>query len=192
MKTRCLSLALGCLACLILTIGICPAGASEAVSPVPALVSDSDSVGTNVRVSPSGEVACVMPFASGPRMVLVLESKKGWFRVRPFPVEEYELEGASTVPAEGWMHGSVLALCPCPSEDGDPWLYAAPRWNAETDIRVPGAVPLRPLERKGEWLKVRAVKDGKAADRWVNEQQVCASPGELLDCQARIVKGWKK
>ena len=192
MKTRCLSLALSCLACLILTIGICPAGAADNVSPVPALVSDADAAGTNVRVSPSGEVACVMPFAAGPRIVRVLESKKGWFRVRPFPIEEYELEGASTVPAEGWMHGSVLALCPCPSEDGAPWLYVSPSWNAETDMRIAGATPLRPLERRGEWLKVRAVKDGKAVELWLHEQQVSASVGELLECQSRLTKGWKK
>ena len=90
------------------------------------------------------------------------------------------------------MHGSVLALCPCPSEDGDPWLYTAPRWDAETDIRVPGAVPLRPLERRGAWLKVRAVKDGKAVERWVHEQQVSASPGELLECHARILQHRKQ
>ena len=162
------------------------------VSAVPALVSDADPAGTNVRVAPSGEVACVMPFASGPRIVRVLESKKGWFRVLPFPIEEYEIEGASTVPAEGWMHGSVLALCPCPSEDGDPWLCTAPRWDAETDMRVPGASPLRPLERKGEWLKVRTSQNGNSVERWVNEQQVTPSPNDLLECQARIVKSWKK
>ena len=192
MKTRCLSLALSCLACLILTIGICPAGAADNVSPVPALVSDADAAGTNVRVCPSGEVACVMPFAAGPRIVRVLESKKGWFRVHPFPIEEYELEGASTVPAEGWMHGSVLALCPCPSEDGDPWLYVSPSWQDESDVRIPGASPLRPLERKGEWLKVRTSQNGKTVDRWVNEQQVCASPGELLECHARILQSRKQ
>ena len=192
MKKRCLSLAPSCLACLILTIGICPAEASDAVSPVSALVSHSDTSGTNVRVSPSGEVACVMPFSHGPRIVQVLGSKKGWFRVKPFPVEEYEVEGAATVPAEGWMHGSVLALCPCPSEDGDPWLYVSPSWDAETDIRIAGAVPLRPLGREGEWLKVHVVKDGKAVERWLHEQQVSASVGELLECQSRIAKGWKK
>ena len=162
------------------------------VPAVPALVSDADKAGTNLRSAPSGEVLGVMPFSPGPRMVLVLESQKGWFRVRPFPVAEYELEGASTAPNEGWMHGSVLALCPCPSEDGDPWLYVAPRWQAETDVRIPGASPLRPLERKGEWLKVRAVKNGKAVERWMHAQQASASVGELIDCQARIVKGWKK
>ena len=192
MKTRCLSLALTCLACLLLAIGICPAGASDDVSPVPALVSDADKAGTNLRSAPSGEVLGVLPFSPAPRLVLVLDSQKGWFRVLPFPIGEYELEGASTAPAEGWMHGSVLALCPCPSEDGDPWLYTAPRWDAETDIRVPGAVPLRPLERKGAWLKVRAVKDGKAVERWVHEQQVCASPGELLECHARILQPRKQ
>ena len=192
MKTRCLSLALTCLACLLLAIGICPAGASDDVSPVPALVSDADKAGTNLRSAPSGEVLGVLPFSPAPRLVLVLDSQKGWFRVRPFPVAEYELEGASTVPAEGWMHGSVLALCPCPSEDGDPWLYRAPNWQAETDVQLPGASPLRPLERKGELLKLRAVKDGKAVDHWVHEQQVSASVGELLDCQAHIVKRWKK
>ena len=192
MKMRCLSLALSCLVCLVLTIGICPARAADDVSPVPALVSDADSAGTNVRVAPSGEVAFVMPFAAGPRIVHVLESKKGWFRVRSFPIEEYEMEGAATVPAEGWMHGSVLALCACASEDGDPWLYIAPNWLAETDMQIPGASPLRPLERSGEWLKVRAAKDGKAVERWVHEQQVSASVGELIDCQAHIVKRWKK
>ncbi|MBR5883415.1 MAG: hypothetical protein IKY97_08105 [Mailhella sp.] len=192
MKTRCLSLALTCLACLLLAIGICPAGASDDVSPVPALVSDADKAGTNLRSAPSGEVLGVLPFSPAPRLVLVLDSQKGWFRVKPFPIEEYELEGASTAPAEGWMHGSVLALCPCPSEDGDPWLYTAPRWDAETDIRVPGAVPLRPLERRGEWFKVRAVKDGKAVERWLHEQQVSASAGELLEYQSRVTKGWKK
>ena len=192
MKTRCLSLALTCLACLLLAIGICPAGASDDVSPVPALVSDADPAGTNVRVAPSGEVACVMPFASGPRIVRVLESKKGWFRVLPFPIEEYEIEGASTVPAEGWMHGSVLALCACASEDGDPWLYVAPGWNADSDIKIPEGTPLRPLERKGEWLKVRTSQNGKSIVRWANEQQVCASVNDLLECLARIVKSWKK
>ena len=191
MKKRCLSLALLCFACLLLNVGICPAWAAD-VSPVPALVADADPAGTNLRSAPSGKVAAVMPFASGPRIVLVLESQKGWFCVTPFPVEEYEVEGASTVPAEGWMHGSVLALCPCPSEDGDPWLYTAPNWQAMTDVRLPGASPLRPLERKGEWLKVRTEKDGKAVERWVHEQQVEASVGELIDCQAQIVKRWKK
>ncbi len=162
------------------------------VSAVPALVSDADPAGTNLRSAPSGDVLGAVPFSPGPRIVLVLESKKGWFRVKPFPVEEYEVEGAYTAPAEGWMHGSVLALCPCPSEDGDPWLYTAPNWQAETDIQLPGASPLRPLERRGEWLKVRAVKNGKAVERWMHAQQASASVGELIDCQARIVKGWKK
>lgn len=192
MKKRCLSLALMCVACLFLIAGIPSSWAADDVSPVPALVSDSDMAGTNMRVSPSGDVACVIPFASGPRVVLVLESKKGWFRVRPFPVEEYELEGSYTVPAEGWMHGSVLALCVCPSEDGAPWLYTAPNWQAETDIQLPGASPLRPLERRGEWLKVRAAKNGRSSERWVHEQQVSASVGELVDCQANIMKQWKK
>ena len=196
MKKRCSALALSCLASLILSFGIFPvwAGAGD-VSPVPALISDADPAGTNVRLSPSGEVAAVMPFTRAPRIVLVLDSQKGWFRVKPFPVDEYELEGVATLPAalpDGWMHGSVLALCPCPSEDGDPWLYVSPRWSAETDVRIPGASPLRPLERKGEWLKVRAVKDGKNGDRWLHEQRVSASVGELGDCQSHIVKSWKK
>jgi len=72
-----------------------------------------------------------MPFAAGPRIVRVLESQKGWFRVYPFP-----------------------------------------------------------LERKGEWLKVRTSQNGKAVDRWVHAQQVSARVGELIDGQARIVKGW--
>ena len=162
------------------------------VSPVPALVSDADTAGTNLRAAPSGEVLGVLPFSTGPRIVRVLESKKGWFRVCPFPIEEYEIEGASTVPAEGWMHGSVLAFCACASEDGAPWLYVSPRWNADSDITVPEDTPLRPLERKGEWLKVRTSQNGKSVERWVNEQQVCASVNDLLECQARIVKGWKK
>ena len=176
----------------VFLLAFCAAPCLAEVSAVPARVSDADKAGTNLRSAPSGEVLCAVPFSHGPRIVRVLESKKGWFRVKPFPVEEYEVEGASTAPSEGWMHGSVLALCPCPSEDGDPWLYTAPRWNAETDIRIPGALPLRPLERRGEWLKVRAVKDGKSVDRWVHGQQVSASVGELIDCQAHIVKRWKK
>ena len=192
MKKRCLSLVLICVACLFLSAGVSSSRAADEVSPVPALVSDADKAGTNLRSAPSGEVLCAVPFSHGPRIVRVLESKKGWFRVRPFPIEDYELEGASTVPAEGWMHGSVLALCPCPSEDGDPWLYMAPNWQAETDIRIPGSSPLRPLERKGEWLKVRTSQNGKTVDRWVNEQQVCASPGELLECHARILQPRKQ
>jgi hypothetical protein len=53
-------------------------------------------------------------------------------------------------------------------------------------------MPLRPLERKGAWLKVRTMKDGKAVERWVHEQQVCASPGELLECHARILQPRKQ
>lgn len=162
------------------------------VSAVPALVSDADPAGTNLRAAPSGEVLGVLSFGTGPRIVRVLESKKGWFRVRPFPLEEYEIEGASTVPAEGWMHGSVLALCACASEDGDPWLYVLPRWDADSDIKVPEDTPLRPLERKGEWLKVRTSQNGTSVDRWVNEQQVWASVNDLIECQSRIVRGWKK
>ena len=162
------------------------------VSAVPALVSDADPAGTNLRSAPSGEVLGVLPFSTGLRIVRVLESKKGWFRVQPFPIEEYEIEGASTVPAEGWMHGSVLALCACASEDGAPWLYVSPSWNADSDIKVPEGTPLRPLERKGEWLKVRTSQNGKSVERWVNEQQVWASVNDLIECQARVVKGWKK
>lgn len=192
MKKNCLTLALSCLISLVLAVGVLPAHATEIVSPVPALVSDADPAGTNLRSAPSGEVLGVMPFSSGPRIVQILESKKGWFKVRPFPMEEYEVEGAATVPAEGWMHGSVLALCPCASEDGDPWLYVSPTWRADTDIQIPAGSPLRPLERRGEWFKVRVAQNGKPVERWLHEQQAAASVGDLLECQGRIMNGWKK
>ena len=51
------------------------------VSAVPALVFDADPAGTNLRSAPSGKVLAVLPFSAGPRIVRVLESKKGWFRV---------------------------------------------------------------------------------------------------------------
>lgn len=191
MKKYLLILALACLAFLPLGTGGSLAQAEGWA--VPALISDADPSGTNLRAAPSGSVAAVLPFTPGPRIVLVAQdSQKGWFRVKPFPVEGYELEGVATVPAEGWMHGSVLALCACGSEDGDPWLYTAPSWDAGADVQVAECSPLRPLEIRGEWLKVRTVKDGRSVDRWMHAQQAAASVLDLFECQARLVKGWRK
>ena len=76
---------------------------------------------------------------------------------------------------------------PCLAE-----VSAVPALVSDSDIKVPEDTPLRPLERKGEWLKVRTSQNGKSVERWVNEQQVTPSPNDLIECQARIVKGWKK
>lgn len=172
MKKSCLTLPLFCLISLVLSVAFSPAQAAGDITPVPALVTDVDPTGTNVRSAPSDEVTGVIPFSQGPRIVLLLESRNGWFHVKSFPVEEYEIDGATTVPGEGWMHGSVLALNASPSEDGALWLSSAPRHDSRDIMQIAAYTPLRPLERQGEWIKVSVTLHGKRADLWAHEERV--------------------
>lgn len=168
-----------------------PAAAGEGWS-LPVLVVDADKAGTNVRAAPSGKVIFTLPYAEGPRIVRVQEAHGKWFRIEPFEIADFDLENASTVPAGGWMHGSVLALCPCASEDGDPWLYDVPSFDAYTPVKVKDLTPLRPLERRGEWFRVSPLfSKGKSA-YWVHEQQVTPSVSALVECQELIVERWKE
>ena len=141
----------------------------------PLLINDADPAGTNLRQTPGGEVIAVIPSAPDGkiRQVRAVESRNGWFHVL----------AQEQAPLEGWMHGSVLAVCAYPTEDGNASLYAEPGGSEEPLFRVPPTTPMRPLEKKGDWLKVRCTSDsGKTTDAWMLVYVAEGSPSELEEC----------
>lgn len=147
----------------------------------PLLINDADPAGTNLRQTPGGEVIAVIPSAPDGkiRQVRAVESRNGWFHVL----------AQEQAPVEGWMHSSVLAVCAYPTEDGNAALYAEAGGSGVPLCRVPSTTPMRPLERKGDWLKVRYTADsGKTTDAWMLVYVANGSPSELEECARALVR----
>jgi len=147
----------------------------------PLLISDPDPAGTNLRQTPGGRIIAVIPSEPDGKMrqVRAIESRNGWFHVL----------AKEQAPVEGWMHGSVLAVCAYPTEDGNAALYAEAGESEEPLCRVSPTTPMRPLERKGGWLKVRYTSDsGKTTDAWMLVYVANGSPLELEECARALIR----
>ena len=133
------------------------------------LVVDKDPKGTNVRESPGGKVAHVIPFggktdaAIEMRRVTVTKKDGQWFRVR------------LADDATGWMHTSVLGTCASGTEDGDPPLYSRPDDSSREVARLKEGTRLRLLEVRGDWARVETASGAKKSG-WMMEQALFSNP----------------
>ena len=143
-----------------------------------AYIFDNSGTPTNVRNAPNGKVVQKLPDVDGGYVVELLEVKNNWWRIDPVieiygdEDRELELQGSKT---GYWMHYSVLqfniagdpenVLRETPSPKGKP---------LKIDISYLMETGLRPLEIKGEWIKVVTTDNRYTA--WMPIDRICDNP----------------
>ena len=140
------------------------------------LVVDPDKAGTNVRDAPSGRVLDIIPYASASspdsvkerRVVTLLTNEGKWFKV-------------AYSGGEGYVHQSMLGVCTSATEDGDPVLHKAPRYDAASMGRVADGTRARPLaffmQNGTAFLDVEILEGPrKGTTGWLPEQAFSANP----------------
>ena len=144
-----------------------------------AYICDISGTPTNVRNAPNGKIVKKLPDINGGYVVSLLEVKNKWWRIDPVidiygdEEDEYvELKGSKT---GYWVHYSVLqfgiagdhenVLRETPSPKGKP-LKTAPSYLFE--------VGLRPLEIRGEWIKV--ITSDNRYTGWMPIDKICDNP----------------
>ena len=144
-----------------------------------AYICDNSGTPTNVRNAPNGKVVHKLPEIDGGYVVTLLEVKNKWWKISPV-IDIYGDEEDDSVELKGsntgyWMHYSVLqfniagdhenVLRETPSTKGKP-LKFEPSYLFE--------VGLRPLEIRGEWIKV--VTTDNRYTGWMPIDKICDNP----------------
>jgi len=144
-----------------------------------AYIIDNSGTPTNVRNAPNGKVVQKIPLTDGGYVVVLLEVKNKWWKVDP-TIDIYGDEDEETLELKGsntgyWLHYSVLqfniagdqknVLRTTPSEKGKPLQF-------ENSYLF--EVGLRPLEIRGEWIKVET--SDKRYTAWMPIDRICSNP----------------
>ena len=143
-----------------------------------AYIFDNSGTPTNVRNAPNGKVVQKLPDTDAGYVVTLLEAKNKWWKIAPTiylcgdEEKEINLKGSKT---GYWMHYSVLqfniagdpenVLRETPSPKGKP---------LRIDISYLMETGLRPLEIKGEWIKVVTTDNRYTA--WMPIDRICDNP----------------
>ena len=143
-----------------------------------AYILDNSGTPTNVRNAPKGKVVQQLPDVDGGYEVELLEVKNNWWKIAP-AVEVYgdeervvNLKGSKT---GYWIHNSVLQF----NISGDPEnvLRATPSPKGKflkIDVAHLLETGLRPLEIRGEWIKVETTD--KRYTGWMPIDRICSNP----------------
>lgn len=164
----------------LLTMAVALSVNAQSGAKAYAYIFDSSGTATNVRNAPNGKVMQKLPEIDGGYVVALLEVKNQWWKIDPV-VELYgdydedesiKLKGSST---GYWVHYSVLGftiagdnenvLRETPSPNGKPLKLGA------TYLEETG---LRPLETRGEWIKV--ITADKRHTAWMPIDRICSNP----------------
>ena len=138
-----------------------------------ALVTDRDPKGTNVRETPGGRIADVIPYpgknpsdeALERRIVRIAGQSGNWFAV------SYNRSRF------GWLHRSVIGLCSSGTEDGPARLYQKPDDAAGDGKKIPSLTELVPLAVSKDWMKVSLkLPDGSTQTGWMHVNTTFANP----------------
>ena len=144
-----------------------------------AYICDNSGTPTNVRNAPNGKIVKKLPDIDGGYVVSLLEVRNKWWRIDPV-IDVYGGEEDEYVQLNGsktgyWVHYSVLqfgiagdhenVLRETPSPKGKP-LKVAPSYLFE--------VGLRPLEIRGEWIKV--ITSDNRYTGWMPIDTICDNP----------------
>jgi hypothetical protein len=173
-----------------LLISGCIRGIGTALSPesqgVAMLVFDPDPKGANVRETPGGTVAKVIP-ARGKteaeialRRVIVTAREGAWFTVR--------LNDGSS----GWVHGSMLGARVAPRADNaNTPMHVMPEAGSSLVTKVIKATPVWLLDVSGTWAKVAFYESsGNRVEGWMEGQGFSTDPradlASLQNAAARL------
>ncbi len=137
----------------------------------------SDNTDTNIRNSPKGKVVKQLP-KNGEYMLVVCESKNGWWKIEDNEIEAYtdSFEGTTTVKEaeQCWIHYSVLGVSTRNYASQELKLYATPSEKAAVAYSFREEIKLHPIESRGEWVKVKTT-DRKHTG-WIQSEWLCGNP----------------
>lgn len=141
-----------------------------------AFISDNTGSLTNVRNAPNGKVVAKLNPGSG-IMMNVESPKNGWWKIvdgyysdpDKDLADEY-LKGSTT---GYWIHYSVLALGTRNYGGQTLHLRKSPSARAQSTYSFKEEIILRPIEVKGDWMKVKTV-DGKHTG-WIELEWLCGN-----------------
>lgn len=153
-----------------------------AQSVADAYICDPSGSPTNIRNAPNGKVVNTLKDFDGGYVVTLLEVKNNWWKIDP-QVDIYGdvEEGEDVVNLKGsttgyWIHYSVLQFTIAgerenvirtkPSSKAAPVKITEPSYLAE--------IELRPLEIRGEWIKV--ITTDKRYTGWMPIASICSNP----------------
>lgn len=159
---------------------------SAAQNSVLLSVSDEDPNGTNVRSTPRGEIAFVIPWDSTGcdySVVEAVEFREGWWRI-------VSVDGT---PREGWIHNSVVYVGiddgefePLPGGANGEYIqntpiYSKPTYSSPSGKRFERGGETKIIGCKGPWIKVRhTFTDGTVIVGWWAPEDRCES--QLTSC----------
>lgn len=134
----------------------------------------SDEGTTNIRNAPKGTVVYQIT-EPGTYMLFVFNPDNGWWQVYNSVLYEIDQADPIPVPAESWIHSSVLGVS-LRNYDGKPEpLYASPDASSAVVGRIEETEALvRPVDLAagGQWIKVRY---GKLTG-WISTERLCDNP----------------
>lgn len=133
-----------------------------------------DTTPTNLRETPGGKVAYVLPTEC--HYILTLdEVRNGWWNI--YWVNEVETDAAPRLFGSStgryWVHYSVLGLETRNYDGRALSLRAKPSKNAKVVTTLRSSQVVRPMDRSGEWVKVKTL-NGKVG--WLPEWELCDEP----------------
>lgn len=139
-------------------------------------ISDDTGSATNVRNAPNGKVIAKLNPNSG--IMMVVESpRNGWWKIEDGfysdPDKDFEEEYLKGSTTGYWIHSSVLNVDTRNYGGQTLHLRKSPSSRAQSVYSFKEEISLRPLEIKGDWVKVKTY-DGKHTG-WIEAEWLCGN-----------------
>lgn len=144
-----------------------------------AFIFDNSGTPTNVRNAPNGKVVQKLPDVDGGLVVSLLEVKNNWWKIDP-EIEVYGDVEDETLKLEGsktgyWVHYSVLGFNIAGDHENVLRETPSPKGKVlKVDVSYLFDTVLRPLEVRGEWIKVTTAD--KRYTGWMPIDKICDNP----------------
>ena len=138
-------------------------------------LSDSKGPYTNIRNAPGGAIVDKLP-VNEDFIFVVEEPRNGWWKIQdgvcePMDGDAKKLKGSRN---GYWIHYSVIGVSTSNYGGERLSLRQSPSSKATVVYSFKEEILLRPLDAKGEWVKVKT-KDGKLTG-WIEMEWLCGNP----------------
>lgn len=133
---------------------------------------------TNIRNAPKGKIVDKIP-TSETAMFGVEKPTNGWWKIIGTSYGTGDVDGTLTGSTTGyWIHYSVLGMATRNYGGQTLYLRKSPSASAPVVYKFKEEITLRPMEIKGDWVKVQT-SDGKFTG-WIEEEWLCGNA--LTNC----------
>lgn len=162
------------LLCIIVLVATAVAVRAQSVS---VYIHDNDGPYSNVRNKPGGAIVDRIPVDAS-AMFEVDEPTNGWWHIMDGcyyalgkeDFEEFTLKGSES---GYWIHYSVIAVGTRNYDGSNLYLRAKPEADAPVSYTLKGEQMVRPIDVKGEWVKVKTL-NGKGTG-WIDANMLCGN-----------------